>query len=67
MSCSYGSSVFKEFLKQQGHDALSDPDFQDDRRVRLEFNQSMFCAKMTSKMPIAWMRIIFSFQLCMIL
>ena len=43
MSCSYGLAVFKELLKQQGHDAVSDPDFRDDRRVRLELNQSMFC------------------------
>ena len=58
-------------LKQQGHDAVSVPDFRDDRRVRLELNQSMFCdtlyvrANMSSKMPMAWTRIIFSFQLCM--
>ena len=43
MSCSYGSAVFKQLLKQQGHDAVYDPDFRDDRRVRLELNQSMFC------------------------
>ena len=39
----YGSVVFKELLKQQSHDAVSDPDFRDDRRVRQELNQSMFC------------------------
>ena len=43
MSCSYGSVVFKVLLKQQSHDAVSDPDFRDDRRVRQELNQSMFC------------------------
>ena len=43
MSCSYGSAIFKQLLKQQGHDAVADPDFRDDRRVRLELNQSMSC------------------------
>ena len=71
MACSYGSAVFKDLLKQQSHDAGSDPDFRDDRRVRQELNQSVLLhsirANMTSKTPMAWMRIIFSFQLCMIL
>ena len=31
MSCSYGSAVFKQLLKQQVHDAGADPDFRDDR------------------------------------
>ena len=43
MSCSYGSAVFKKLLKQQVDDAGADPDFQDDRRVTLDLNQSIFC------------------------
>ena len=43
MSCSYGSAVFKQLLKQQVHDAGADPDFRDDRRVTLDLNQSIFC------------------------
>ena len=43
MPCSYGSGVFKQLLKQQVHDAGADTDFRDDRGVRLNLNQSIFC------------------------
>ena len=43
MPCSFGSAVFKQLLNQQVHDAGTDPDFRDDRRVRLDLNQSIFC------------------------
>ena len=43
MPCSFGSAVFKQLLNQQVHDAGADPDFRDDRRVRLDLNQSIFC------------------------
>ena len=43
MPCSFGSAVFKQLLKQQVHDAGADTDFRDDRRVRLDLNQSIFC------------------------
>ena len=43
MPCTFGSAVFKQLLKQQVHDAGAGTDFRDDRRVRLDLNQSIFC------------------------
>ena len=43
MPCTFGSAVFKQLLKQQVHDAGADTDFRDDRKVRLDLNQSIFC------------------------
>ena len=36
------SAVFKQVLVQQVHDTGFDPDFRDDRKLRLNWNQSFF-------------------------
>ena len=43
MPCTFSSAVIKKLLMQQVHDAGANTDFRDDRRVRLDLNQSIFC------------------------
>ena len=71
MSCSYGSAVFKQLLKQQVHDAGTSR-FSRWSQSHAGFEsvnllQHPVRANRTSKMWLMWLRIIPSFQRCTVL
>ena len=61
---------FKQPVKQQVCDMVSDPDFRDESRIRPDFNRSFFCdpvymPSMALKIIVTRKRIVCSFQWCL--